>query len=95
VSKAKQQCGYTQAPILPVCMNCAAFRSEMTVPAWMRRELESTGVISLNYGEEKFSSENEVPDKHRVESKMRCADHGFAVKKMASCNSFRPKAGVA
>jgi len=76
VKKAKEHCGYTAKPVLPVCGNCGAFTSERKLPAWM---------VEYN----KNQPGNCSVEDHGGERNMRCTDHGFAVKKMASCKLWR------
>ena len=79
VKKAKDHCGYEPKPVLPVCVNCAAFRREMVTPAWLVKNYPDgeLGGNPLSY--------------YAQEKNLRCADHGFAVKKMATCRLFKEK----
>lgn len=75
--KAKEYSGYQEKPVLPVCWNCQAFTSEMQLPAWME--------------ERNRSGERYTIEENGIEKNLRCSDHGFAIKKMASCNSFKAR----
>ena len=83
--KAKQYSGYNEKPNLPVCMNCQWFASEIHLPAWMeKRNKSGEGVYFTN-------GEMYTVEKHGVEKNLRRSAHGFAIKKMASCNSFKAR----
>lgn len=78
--RAKEHCGYEPKPVLPTCGNCAAFTSDWVVPEWfakMHPDGTAHGKPLTEYAQEK---------------NLRCSDHGFAIKKMASCKLFRPLA---
>lgn len=83
--KAKEYCGYQEKPAIPVCGNCQSFTSEMLLPAWMEERNKSGEGVYFSRGE------MYTIEKNGVEKNLRCADHGFAVKKMASCNSFKAR----
>lgn len=83
--KSKEQSGYQEKPILPVCGNCQAFTSEMQLPAWMEERNRSGEGVYFKSGE------LYTIEKNGVEKNLRCSDHGFAIKKMASCNSFKAR----
>lgn len=92
--KAKEHCGYSSKPSLPVCGNCGAFSSELVAPAWMLREIANKGELRVYGGGEGASvvkSAEEIPDSYKVEAGMRCTDHGFATKKTAACRLWRAK----
>jgi hypothetical protein len=92
IKQAKEHCGYSPKPVLPTCGNCGAFASEMKVPAWMEREFNSSGSLNIYIaGFRTFTTLESVPDGLRIESNLLCADHGFAIKKMASCKLWRAK----
>lgn len=88
-SKAKEQCGYTDRPTLPICGRCVNFSSTRELPAWIAQEIGRNGSVWLNNS--RFAEVDKVPDAVRVEKNLRCAIHGFAVKKTASCQSFRAR----
>lgn len=92
--KAKDHCGYTPTPVLPVCANCRAFALDLVAPSWVSKALSEKGFVQIYpKGRESFeiTSIDQVPDDYKVESGLRCLDHGFAVKKMASCRLWHPK----
>lgn len=79
--KAKENCGYKDKPVLPVCSNCRHFTSDRVLPDWMvDRNKSGEGAY--------FSDEQFTVEKHGVEKNLRCKAHGFVVKKMGSCNTW-------
>lgn len=86
VQQAKDACGYTHAPVLPVCGTCQHFCSDMKPVAWVVKEIEAKGKTSV-YGVGTFSRAEDLPDSLRKETDMRCGLHGFAVKKMGACKT--------
>lgn len=80
VKAAKEHCGYQDKPVLQTCGNCGAFASTMKLATWMEERNAETG------------QEEYTVEKNGVEKDLRCADHGFAVKKMAACKLWRSKA---
>jgi hypothetical protein len=80
VKAAKEHCGYQAKPVLPTCGNCGAFASDFEVPDWAKKP-----------GEEYICKKFESGEYAKVEKNLRCTDHGFATKKMASCKLWRPK----
>lgn len=77
VKAAKEHCGYEAKPVLPTCGNCGAFASHFEIPAWVKTDYDRERVEDGTYA--------------KVEKNLRCTDHGFPVKKMASCKLWRPK----
>ena len=77
---AKKNCGYEPKPVHPTCSNCAEFRSERILPAWM---IESNAAAAAD---NTFTVE-----KNGVEKNMRCASFGFAVTKTATCKQWQAK----
>jgi hypothetical protein len=94
VKKAREHCGWKAKPDLPTCGNCGAFASDLVAPAWMRRDLETEGAIRVGNPARIFKTVDALPDSYKVESGLRCVDHGFSTKKTASCKLWRPKQGA-
>ena len=80
VKKAKEHCGYEAKPVLPICGNCGAFASDFEIPAW-----------AMKPGEERARKDFEAGIYAKIEKNLRCTDHGFVTKKMASCKLWRAK----
>lgn len=74
-SEAKAAQGYILKS--NTCAGCAFFSSERVLPAWM---------VTANDGFTRYTLEI-----HGVEKNFLCNVGGFAVKKTASCNIFKPK----
>jgi hypothetical protein len=77
VKKAKEHCGYQAKPVHQTCSNCAAFASERILPKWMEGE--------INY---RVNGPYTV-EANGIEKNLRCADHGFAVKKTSTCRLWK------
>ena len=77
--QAKEACGYTDKPVLSVCMNCSAFTSEKKLPAWM---------VASNA---KAGFPNFTVEAHGVEKNARCVTGSFPVKKMGSCDNWKAR----
>lgn len=77
VKKAKEHCGYEAKPVLPTCGNCGAFASDFEIPAWVTQDADRAKFENGTYA--------------KVEKNLRCVDHGFATKKMASCKLWRAR----
>lgn len=77
VSEAKAACGYKDKALLPVCSNCLEFSTELVLPTWMQKRNAASA-------QQQFSVKI-----HGVEKNLRCKLHGFAVKRLGSCNNFR------
>ena len=77
VKKAKDHCGYEAKPVLRTCGNCAAFASDFVTPAWVKTDRDRAYVEDGTYAKQ--------------EKNMRCTDHGFATKKLATCRLYRAK----
>jgi len=89
--QAKDACGYTDTPVLPVCGNCKHFCSTMVLPSWMAKELEKTGELKV-YPHPPFKRVEDIPAEFLKESGLRCGLHGFAIKKMGACKtSWTPR----
>lgn len=78
--KAKEHCGYEPKPIFNTCGNCAAFASEFRAPAWAKTEKDLAKFKDGTYA--------------KIECSLRCTDHGFATKKLATCKLWRAKPEV-
>lgn len=76
--KAKEHCGYVAKPERQTCSNCGAYRSSMEYPSWVGRD-EGT-MTEAEYDQYGYS---------KREKKIHCVDHGFAVKKTATCDLWR------
>ena len=76
----KANCGYQANPTQPTCANCAAFASDMVVPAWALKPEREDALEKFESGE--YAKE---------EKNLRCTVHGFATKKKATCNDWRSK----
>lgn len=92
VQQAKDACGYSPTPVLPVCGTCQHFCFDRQAPAWMLKELKKEGVVKI-YGHGSFSSAADTPQELMKETNLRCSLHGFAVKKLAGCKSWTQRAG--
>lgn len=79
VKKAKEHCGYEAKPVFNTCANCAAFASDMELPAWMQEEKKD------------WDGTEYTVEKHGIEKNLRCTDHGFVTKKLATCKLWRAK----
>lgn len=81
VKKAKAHCGYEAKPVFQTCGNCGAFASDKVLPAWMQEKADT--------GKKDWDGSEYTVEKHGVEKNLRCTDHGFATKKMATCKLWR------
>lgn len=75
-SVAKKEQGYGEQG--PVCGNCQHYRSEMQLPAWMKRRNEEAAAAGK-------VPEFRAPGNSTEEKNKRCNLGGFAVKKTAWC----------
>ena len=80
--KLKAEVGYSEKPVLPICSNCVEFTSDRVLPEWMI-ERNASEMGRLDDPDNQYTVE-----KNGVEKNLRCTRHGFAVKKMASCNKL-------
>jgi hypothetical protein len=80
VNEKKAACGYTQKVIPSVCGNCAHFASDRVLPDWMKH---ANSRRHVHY----------TIERDGVEKALRCARHGFAVKKMGACNDWQKAEG--
>jgi hypothetical protein len=78
IADAKHHCGYNPKPTPPQCGNCDAFRSDFVYPGWVKGADAERDFDARGYA--------------KVEKAMRCADHGFATKKTATCRLWKPAA---
>lgn len=85
VKKAKAHCGYEAKPVFQTCGNCGAFASDSVLPKWMAEK--------VNASEKDWDGREYTVENHGVEKNMRCTDHGFATKKMATCKLWRAVIG--
>lgn len=83
--KLKSDCGYLEKPPQQNCSTCAHFTFEKILPAWMLDQNKSDDKTCVS--DEPFTVE-----RNGVEKNLRCSLHGFAVKKLARCNSWKAKA---
>lgn len=77
VQAAKEHCGYQAKPEFPTCGNCRAFASDFSIPLWVRADSDRALFEDGTYA--------------KVEKNMRCTDHGFATKKLATCKLWCAK----
>ena len=94
VQAAKAACGYSATPVLPVCGTCKHLRSDIVVVPWVLKELRETGKVHV-YTVGEFTREEDIPNSLRKESNIRCALHGFGVKKMGSCRTWQAEGSPA
>lgn len=76
MKSAKEQCGYQAAPVYRVCGNCGSYRSDWTYPKW---------IVTFE-----ARAQYDVQGGKLDEVNKRCSDHGFSVKKSATCLKWRP-----
>lgn len=81
VKKLKEACGFEISPVRTACSNCAAFASDFAYPSWCRTEEER-----IEFDEKGYA---------KNEKNLRCADHGFAVKKHSLCKQWRLRTDAA
>jgi hypothetical protein len=75
--KAKEHCGYIAKPEHNTCSNCGAFASDFIYPIWVVSEADRAKYDIMRYA--------------KLEKNLRCTDHGFAVKKTATCGLWRKR----
>jgi len=85
VKKAKDHCGYEQKPVQKICKNCAAFSSDLVLPKWMV-EINEVRLAIQGRRERIYDAKTDGQEKN-----LRCTDHGFAVKKTASCKLWKAR----
>ena len=77
VKKAKERCGYDAKPAFKTCGTCGAFASSFEYPEWCKGDVQRSYYDLRGYA--------------KVEKNLRCADHGFATKKGATCRLWRAR----
>lgn len=87
IQRAKDACGYSPAPVLPVCGNCDHFRSEPVVIPWVLKELAEKGSVRIGMASP-YHRVEDLPEQVYREGNLRCSKHGFAVKKQGACRDF-------
>lgn len=82
--EARKKQGYN-TDTLNCCGNCANRKFDLKLSRWMQEDNELS--IAMGHGER-------YGDAHLQEKSNRCAIGGFAVKKTAVCNCWKPIATV-
>ena len=85
VSDQKAACGYTPKVVPSTCGNCKHFASDRTLSGFM---LEINAERAKKPKTPYITVEPYTVEKHGIEGNLRCAKHGFAVKKMAGCDDY-------
>jgi hypothetical protein len=83
-SDAKAAQGYVAKPVPSTCGNCARFAYDLLLPIWAAKEKAA--------GRKDWEGVEYTIEEYGVEKNLRCTLGSFAVKKMATCNQFAPKA---
>lgn len=81
----RDECGYQEKPPAKQCNTCVDFACDRLLPKWMEERNASGEGVYCERGT------LYTVERHGVEKNLRCARHGFAVKKMARCGDWRPK----
>ena len=90
VSARKAAVNYQPKPEPDACRNCSHFTFDIEVVPWAVRDINNgRGVYVMGVGT--VYKLEELHDGFKRESNLRCQKHGFAVKKMAICDTHERK----